>query len=432
MGHSWPGATCTEPDTCTACGETQGEPLGHDWLAATCTDPEKCSRCGELQGQALGHSFADATCTSAQKCTVCGAVYGDPLPHNWVDATCTAPKTCADCGATEGSPLEHNYKAATCVVPATCADCGHQQGELGDHSFAAATCMAPKTCTVCGKTQGEKTAHVWNTATCTKPETCAVCGTTQGEALGHTWADATCETAKTCTVCGATSGSALGHDFADSTDGKTKTCYTCGKNVTIKYVALTFDDGPSGNITRNLLSGLASRGVKVTFFLCGYRIDTYPNLPAEILSGGHEIGLHTDNHEYLTKLKPDEIRQELQGVIDKLPADYNVTLMRPPGGYCDDTVKEICKEMGLSIIMWSVDTEDWATNNASTITNRVVSNAKAGDIILMHDLKTSSVEAALDAIDIMLAQGYEFVTVSQLAKIQGTALNPGQVYHSVR
>lgn len=431
LGHNWRDAACTTPSICNICGETQGEALGHDWLDATCTDPQICSICGDAQGHLLDHNWLSATCTDPETCSYCGKAQGEALGHSWLDASCTAPETCSRCGNTQGELLPHTWQDATCISPQACAVCGETVGELGEHSWLKATCLAAKTCATCGQTQGDRADHNWKSATCTKAKTCSVCGKTQGSALGHTWKDATCTTAKTCTTCGTTSGNALGHRFGKSENGK-KTCSSCGEKVTIKYVAITFDDGPSGKITNTLLAGLAERNVKATFFLCGYRIDTYSSQPQTILNYGHEIGLHTDNHAILTKLSADGIRKELQDVLDLLPEGSNVTLMRPPGGAFNSTVKQVCADMGLSIIMWSVDPQDWATNNVSTITNRIVSNARNGSIILMHDLKSSSVQAALNAIDILQAQGYEFVTVSELAKIKGKTLSAGEVYYSLK
>lgn len=431
LGHTWSDATCTDPEICSVCGEIQGTALGHTWQDATCTDPEICSVCGETQGKALGHTWQDATCSAPKTCAVCGETRGKTLPHTWQDATCTVPKTCSVCGATEGDLLEHTWIPATCLTLKTCSVCGTTEGELADHAWAAATCLAPKTCTVCGKTEGTITDHSWKNPTCTAPKTCAVCGKTEGEALGHTWTAATCETPQTCTVCGATNGNALGHSFTASGDGKTKTCGTCGKTVTIKYVAITFDDGPSGDITRNLLSGLSQRGVRATFFLCGYRMETYGSLPQTIMDYGHEIGLHGYSHNSLSGMSADGVRQELAATKAMLPEGCNVALMRPPGGAYNSTVKQVCAEMGLSVILWSVDPQDWATSDVGTITSRIVNNAKAGSIILMHDLKSSSVQAALNAIDILRAQGYEFVTVSRLAQIQGVSLQPGGAYSSL-
>ena len=227
--HTWKDATCTEPKTCSECGETEGEALGHNWADATCTEPKTCTVCGLTEGEALGHTWAEATCTEPKTCTVCGETEGEALGHSWADATCTEPKTCTVCGATEGEALGHSWAEATCTEPKTCTVCGETEGEALGHSWAEATCTEPKTCTVCGETEGEALGHSWAEATCTEPKTCTVCGETEGEALGHSWAEATCTESKTCTVCGETEGEPLGHTWAEATCLEPKTCTVCGE-----------------------------------------------------------------------------------------------------------------------------------------------------------------------------------------------------------
>ena len=68
------------------------------------------------------------------------------------------------------------------------------------------------------------------------------------------------------------------------------------------YLALTFDDGPSGELTERLLEGLAERQVHATFFVCGYRIAEFPDTLSHIAAAGHEIGLHSSNHDYMQKM----------------------------------------------------------------------------------------------------------------------------------
>lgn len=84
----------------TGCGHE------HTFSEATCTEPKTCTECGETEGEALGHVWIDATCTEPKTCSVCGATEGEPLEHKWLDATYDAPKTCELCGLTEGEPLE--------------------------------------------------------------------------------------------------------------------------------------------------------------------------------------------------------------------------------------------------------------------------------------------------------------------------------------
>ena len=79
--HVWTEATCTTPKTCSACGETEGEPLGHSWKEATCEAPKTCSVCGETEGEPKGHTWQEATCEAAKTCILCGKTEGEALGH---------------------------------------------------------------------------------------------------------------------------------------------------------------------------------------------------------------------------------------------------------------------------------------------------------------------------------------------------------------
>ena len=195
-----------------------------------------------------------------------------------------------------------------------------------------------------------------------------------------------------------------------------------------KRVALTFDDGPSGRFTRALLEGLAERDTKATFFLCGYRLETYGALAEDMTSAGHEIGIHGYAHKDMSAMSKEQIRQEIEKTAALLPCES--VLLRPPGGKASQTVTEVAREMGLSVIQWSVDPRDWAICCPETIEQNVLNCVKDGDIILLHDMSDSSVEAALVLVDRLKAQGYVFCTVSELAASRDTTLSPGVVYHS--
>jgi len=197
-----------------------------------------------------------------------------------------------------------------------------------------------------------------------------------------------------------------------------------------KYVALTFDDGPSGQYTQRLLEGLADRGVHATFFLCGYRLETYPELAQTIRRSGHEIGLHGYSHKDLSRMNVQAVSSELRRTQALLPEGTLVNLMRSPGGNLSKAVYQAAKEMGLAVIQWSVDPEDWATRDSALIHSRVVSHTKNADVILLHDMTDSSVEAALEIVDTLKAQGYQFLTVSQLAMLNLTHLSSGRKYNS--
>ncbi len=199
-----------------------------------------------------------------------------------------------------------------------------------------------------------------------------------------------------------------------------------------KYVALTFDDGPSGDFTAALLDGLSERNVKASFFLCGYRVDQYPRLTARIAQEGHEIGTHSDAHRFFSEMKPLEICEDLTASTEKLEAvtGKRPSLLRPPGGIYDTDILKQTSCADLPIILWSVDPDDWCCSSSETITNRVVKKAKNGDIILLHDMSESSVKAAFKIIDRLKARGFQFVTVSELAELSGTELQGGKAYFS--
>lgn len=202
------------------------------------------------------------------------------------------------------------------------------------------------------------------------------------------------------------------------------------KGAEEKYVALTFDDGPAGRFTRRLLPGLAELNAQATFFLCGYRLEQYPTLAGEILEGGHEIGLHGYSHNCMSCMSPEQLAQELDKTAGLLMAQTGSVscLLRPPGGKASQAVLQAAQTRGLSIIRWSVDPRDWATQNSAAVIRRVLDTVKDGDIILLHDMSDSSVDAALEIVRQLQAQGYRFVTVTQLSALRSSPLAAGRCY----
>lgn len=195
-----------------------------------------------------------------------------------------------------------------------------------------------------------------------------------------------------------------------------------------KYVALTFDDGPSGRYTRMLLDGLSQRNVKATFLLCGYRIQQYPEIAQRIFDEGHEIGYHGFSHDSMKDMSRRSIAAELMDSQALLPEDCNPVFLRPPGGFCTDGVRQVAEARLLAILSWSVDPRDWATSDVLAIERSVLKNVRDGDIILLHDMTTSSVQAALDIVDTLQQQGFRFVTVSDMARLRNVKIKPGKIY----
>lgn len=197
-----------------------------------------------------------------------------------------------------------------------------------------------------------------------------------------------------------------------------------------KYVALTFDDGPSGKYTQRLLDGLAERNAKATFLLCGYRIKQYPELTERIAAEEHEIGIHGYSHKNMKNLCRRDIAQEIMDTEALIPEGCKVSFMRPPGGGCSDGVRQVSRARGLAVLDWSVDPRDWATKDSMAVDTAVVERVQDGDIVLLHDMTDSSVDAALKIVDHLQERGFTFVTVSELARIRRVTVKPGEVYRS--
>ena len=199
---------------------------------------------------------------------------------------------------------------------------------------------------------------------------------------------------------------------------------------TVKYIALTFDDGPSGRYTQTLLDGLDLRGAKATFLLCGYRMEQYPELTQRIYDEGHEIGYHGFSHDSMQRMSRRGIGQELIDSRALLPQGCEPVWFRPPGGVVTDGVRQVAQVRRLSLLSWSVDPKDWQVKSVAGIENAVLRNVKDGDIVLLHDMSMTSVQAALDIVDVLQRQGFRFVTASELAKLRKTAIKPGMIYKS--
>ena len=180
-----------------------------------------------------------------------------------------------------------------------------------------------------------------------------------------------------------------------------------------KLVALTFDDGPHPVYTERLLDGLKERNVKATFFLIGKSADKYPDLVKRMAEEGHLIGNHTMDHVQLNHQTYDQaleqIRQSNQ-VITKITGQ-TPRYIRPPFG---EWSRELEEEVDMTAVLWDVDPVDWKVKNTETVVKRILKNTGEGDIILLHDVYGTSVDAALEIVDRMRAEGYEFVTVDEI------------------
>ncbi|MCF2529318.1 polysaccharide deacetylase family protein [Yinghuangia soli] len=193
----------------------------------------------------------------------------------------------------------------------------------------------------------------------------------------------------------------------------------------LKCIALTYDDGPAAASTGALLAHLRARGAKATFFMVGAQAARHPAMAARVAAGGHEIGNHTYSHKDLRKLSPAKIRTEVarSAAAIRRATGRTPALMRPPYGAHDAKVRSA---VGAPLIMWSIDTRDWADRNASVVASRVIAQARPGAIVLMHDIHATTAAAAPRILDTLAKRGYTFVTVSEL--LGNRRLAKGAVY----
>ena len=191
-------------------------------------------------------------------------------------------------------------------------------------------------------------------------------------------------------------------------------------------IALTFDDGP-GPRTSELLAQLEKYNAHATFFMLGQKVPSYPDVIKKMKSIGCELGNHSYDHADLSKLDPAGIQSQMSRTNDGIRniTGSGATLMRPPYGAINSTV---AANAGLPMILWNIDTLDWKTRNAQSTIDAVMSKVKDGDIILMHDIHTETVDAALKLIPKLQSEGYQLVTVSELAAAKGKHLLNGNTY----
>ena len=210
-----------------------------------------------------------------------------------------------------------------------------------------------------------------------------------------------------------------------------------------KLIALTFDDGPRSSTTNRVLDLLERSGGVATFFLVGYNIPDNAEVIKRAAAMGCSIGNHTKDHKILTKCSADTVKAQVNGV-NSLLRDMGIepTLFRAPGG----AFKGIKDQIGMPLIQWSIDTEDWKYKDAShkgrsaeertadlnRIADMVFSQAKGGSIVLMHDIYDFTADLCEIVIPGLVERGFKLVTVDQLFEAYGEKLENGVVYYSAK
>lgn len=200
-----------------------------------------------------------------------------------------------------------------------------------------------------------------------------------------------------------------------------------------KYIALTYDDGPTPGNTSALLDILKENDAKATFFVLGMYAELSPEILKRIVDEGNEVGNHSFNHLRLNTLNDKELTNQIEKTNKLIEGITGrpVSLLRPPYGLRNKNVIGAAKKAGMSIILWNVDTHDWSEPGAKIVANRAISKSVDGDIVLLHDNCKGSVKASEIIIKELKKSGYEFLTVSDLIHMN-EGLTEGSVYRSAR
>ncbi len=253
-----------------------------------------------------------------------------------------------------------------------------------------------------------------------------------------------CACNRTPTVAETTTGAAGGSDISpENTTSSERTTESVTVVSDEKLIALTFDDGPRASTTNRILDVLESNGAAATFFLVGYNIERNVGVIQRAAEIGCEIANHSNDHKNLTKCTADELRAQVDTPNKTLKtlAGVDVKLFRAPGG----NFKGVEADIGMPLIQWSIDTEDWRYKDAAhpgrtkeereadlkAIADRVVANAEKGDIILMHDIYDFTADLCDIIVPRLVENGFKLVTVSDMYAAYGEELKGGKVYYNV-
>lgn len=214
--------------------------------------------------------------------------------------------------------------------------------------------------------------------------------------------------------------------------------HTETKSVSERYVdpdkpmvALTFDDGPHPEYTRQILEALKRYNGAATFYLLGNRASAYSDVVTEIISSGSEVGNHSWSHDNYTNSSASEIRNDknkVQNKIKEITGNAPATI-RVPYGAVNQTVTS---SVEMPVILWSVDTNDWKYKDKNRIVDTATTNIKDGDIILMHDIWKDTGLAVPEIAEKLSKQGFQLVTVSEMAKARGISMENGKKYFSFK
>lgn len=194
-----------------------------------------------------------------------------------------------------------------------------------------------------------------------------------------------------------------------------------------KLIAITYDDGPSA-YTEELLDGLKERGAHATFFIVGRSVKARKATVRRAWEEGHQIASHTWDHPSLTGIGDNEIRSQLSRTAAALTDALGFELeymLRPPYGSHN---QRVLNAAGVPSVFWSMDTSDYLTKDPEVVRSQIMKAARDGAVCCLHDTHESTVKGSLMAMDELIDEGYELVTVAELFYRRGVEMKAGSIY----
>ena len=200
-------------------------------------------------------------------------------------------------------------------------------------------------------------------------------------------------------------------------------------DVTKPLLALTYDDGPQTAAGNRIIDMFDKYGQRATFFMVGDRVPSRAAEVQRMVADGHEVANHTYSHTYLNKVGAETIQSQVRKCNDVIEQTCGIRprIMRLPGGNRNDTV---IANVAMPIILWNVDTRDWDHRNVSKTVGAIMGKVKSGDVVLMHELYDATASATEQVVPALVEQGFQLVTVSELAALKGVDLAAHKIYYS--
>lgn len=180
-------------------------------------------------------------------------------------------------------------------------------------------------------------------------------------------------------------------------------------------IALTFDDGPKIGNTERIVEALKQNDSRATFFVVGQMVEKHPELVKLAYDAGCQIGNHSYSHANLVKLSADGVKGQVNktsNLVYEITGEYTKA-GRPPYGSINDTVRN---NINMPWYNWNIDTLDWKNRNADYVKDYVLKNVKDGDVVLMHDLHSTTADAMVQCIPELTKRGFQLVTIDELVK----------------